>query len=1494
MSDFAAANALMRQGSYQEAIALLIKLIEKFPKFYAYHENCGMAYLALGENKRAFEHLSKAHFLSRGSKRAYETIRRVHDTGAIKLSVVVPVYNTAKYLEGCLSSILNQTERELEVIVINDGSSDNSLSIVRETMAREGRIVLINNTQPSGNPGTPRNRGIAQARGKYLGFVDSDDWVEPDYFRHLLAVAEEGDLDMVFAAGYTNFLDGAFREVRYDARHFNQQDSRLHRYHESFMIWDKIYRTSLIQALGIRLGETKAAVDVPFILKAYYHLQRAGFAQEEVGYNYRRESDTSVTVNFRKSSNCDFEIRAYQGVENWCQTRAVASQYRDLISFRKVNSYIYTLSVIALEELPGFFQKVKPELQAIRRDLIAQMAHSLKRGHVLEKFDAIVSGDAAAYVRAYRSTRAKPAGQAVPARHDDNASFKIDGKGRGILFFPDWSKTNPYQKLFYASLAQNYDLKVNGFKPEHFTRQVLQDNREHCDFLHLHWLHALMDITRDDGADHLLAMLDHAKELGYRIVYTAHNIISHDSEHAERELGFRRRVATYYDHVFAHGEFARRRLVDEMGIDPGRVHVMPHGTYLGYYPNHVAPEAARAKLGLEPSTFVFLFFGNIKGYKGIDALMDAFQTLRSQGGDVALLIAGRVFEEDSLDRLQSYANADANILFKPGFVDDHEAQYYFNAADLVVLPYRRILTSGAAMLSFAFNRPILAPRSGLMPEFVEEGRHGWLFDDYGGMLELMRRCVEGRARQPSTWADQFDFSGVNASLRWPLLTAHPSFTALFGREPHATAWGARPAPHRYALLRILGNDLPGRHSRNQTLESLAFTLANESDFEGCLKLWVLNRIADETAKQQFIDLLLAHGKKYIDIPYDASQLAAAPACFEDLPRDDFKLTSAFDALSERDKLLADYAIFRHKNNYLINNNGARNHAIEHGRRLADWVFPWDGNCFLSDQAWAAVTASLARRPDLPYHIVPMERLLGNAAALRSDHVPDPKDEPQIVFRSDAPLRFDEELAYGLRPKVDALKRLGVPGVWDKSNRHYPWNFRAVPYGPHSFNYAWAGWVFRLFSGEAEQEQSAGERAVAREAAVVAFIKQHDRLQRFKDFDRGRLAFYDRASLDRLRDDRAATGVLGKTLAELSSRAAEYLRNPLYSVTDKTTLPPSGDRRDYWHPAPYAWPNPGTPDGLPYVYKDGERVPGTRMYEPDSVKYDRTAIQRVFDETTTLALAGHIHASDAFMKKACELVRRWFIDEHSAMNPHLAHAQVFMGRNGNKGTSSGLIETKDMYFFLDAVRLISKSRFWQDSDERAMLVWCRKFLNWLNTSDQGRQELRATNNHGTAFDLQTYSLAAFIGDVDQMYEISLRALSRLKSHFERDGRQPAELKRTTTAHYTAFNLHLWFNLHSLLLNTARVNLFDETRPYGQKRLAPLKVATSWVLDHGTGDWPFQQIDAFDKERYQPLYHMAARHSPSIAGKYKAAITPLKASKVIFFPHDGVAPYWTLQR
>jgi hypothetical protein len=105
------------------------------------------------------------------------------------------------------------------------------------------------------------------------------------------------------------------------------------------------------------------------------------------------------------------------------------------------------------------------------------------------------------------------------------------------------------------------------------------------------------------------------------------------------------------------------------------------------------------------------------------------------------------------------------------------------------------------------------------------------------------------------------------------------------------------------------------------------------------------------------------------------------------------------------------------------------------------------------------------------------------------------------------------------------------------------------------------------------------------------------------------------------------------------------------------MPPGGELQDYYHPAPYWWPNPATSNGYPFVFRDGERVPGTRLYEPESDRYDRTRLQLMFDDTTVLSLAWLATGRDAYVGHAAALVRRWFVDPDSRMTPHLTYAQV---------------------------------------------------------------------------------------------------------------------------------------------------------------------------------------------------------------------------------------------
>lgn len=344
----------------------------------------------------------------------------------------------------------------------------------------------------------------------------------------------------------------------------------------------------------------------------------------------------------------------------------------------------------------------------------------------------------------------------------------------------------------------------------------------------------------------------------------------------------------------------------------------------------------------------------------------------------------------------------------------------------------------------------------------------------------------------------------------------------------------------------------------------------------------------------------------------------------------------------------------------------------------------------------------------------------------------------------------------------------------------------------------------------------------------------------------------------------------------------------FSVIHKTTLPPSGDLHDYWHPAPYWWPNPDTRNQLPFVRRDGERVPGTEIYDPESDKYDRTRLQRMFDDTTSLVLAWWFYGEESYLEHGALLVRTWFLADETRMTPHLGYSQVRMGHAGNKGTATGIIEMKDLYYFLDAVRLLIHQAKLSPNEISRLKEWFSEYLQWLLDSKQGRAECSARNNHGLAFDLQIASITEFLGEHDEFIRCVTRAHDRLADHFAASGEQLHEMARTLTAHYCTFNLQQWINL-AHIAGRCGENLW-EAAPQRTGRPA-IRRGMEWLLRFIEGtQWPYRQIKPFDTTRWVPISH-------AYVEKYQRPVAsplmrPITTCMLHFNPHDGIPLYWQL--
>lgn len=236
-----------------------------------------------------------------------------------------------------------------------------------------------------------------------------------------------------------------------------------------------------------------------------------------------------------------------------------------------------------------------------------------------------------------------------------------------------------------------------------------------------------------------------AKALLMRVVVTAHDVEAFRGEWSSLK-GW---VYGLADRVIAHNLVSRRELVQVLGIPERKIHVIPHGNYLGDIGRMPPTEDARAKLGLPPTAPVLLFFGQIKEVKGLDLLLDALAAIKGAVPDVVLVIAGKTWGQD-FARYQSQIDSlglRSHCITQIRYIADDEVATYYAAADLVVLPYRRIYQSGVVLMAMSYGKPVLASDLQGMTEVIEDGVNGYVFrtGDTAHLAERLLSVLADRA-----------------------------------------------------------------------------------------------------------------------------------------------------------------------------------------------------------------------------------------------------------------------------------------------------------------------------------------------------------------------------------------------------------------------------------------------------------------------------------------------------------------------------------------------------------------------------------------------------------------------------------------------------------------------------------------------------------------------------------------------------------------------------
>ena len=218
----------------------------------------------------------------------------------IEVSVIIPVYNVEKYLRQCLDSVISQTLRDIEIICVDDGSTDSSPQILADYAARDHRVRIVQ--QQNGGAGAARNNGMSFASGKYLSFLDSDDFFEPDMLEKAYWAAEMDSADfVVFKSDRYITAENSFEPMAWAVR-----ESALPPYHpisyrqmtdNVFKVfvgwaWDKLYSHTFVEQYGFRFQEQRTTNDMLFVFSALVMAKRITVLSNVLAHQRRDAADS--------------------------------------------------------------------------------------------------------------------------------------------------------------------------------------------------------------------------------------------------------------------------------------------------------------------------------------------------------------------------------------------------------------------------------------------------------------------------------------------------------------------------------------------------------------------------------------------------------------------------------------------------------------------------------------------------------------------------------------------------------------------------------------------------------------------------------------------------------------------------------------------------------------------------------------------------------------------------------------------------------------------------------------------------------------------------------------------------------------------------------------------------------------------------------------------------------------------------------------------------
>lgn len=202
------------------------------------------------------------------------------------ISVIIPIYNAERYLDQCISSVLNQMYQNLELLLIDDGSTDSGSDICRSYSQKDPRVCYVR--QENAGVSAARNKGLELARGEWIGFVDSDDWIEPNFYETLMRLAMESGADIVACSSIYEFKNTSFtKRDSGDIKILRGTQELLDGYVKDYTkeLWSKIYRRHVVDGFQFPVG--KRCEDIAFCFHVFLHCEKMACFKKAL-YHYRQ------------------------------------------------------------------------------------------------------------------------------------------------------------------------------------------------------------------------------------------------------------------------------------------------------------------------------------------------------------------------------------------------------------------------------------------------------------------------------------------------------------------------------------------------------------------------------------------------------------------------------------------------------------------------------------------------------------------------------------------------------------------------------------------------------------------------------------------------------------------------------------------------------------------------------------------------------------------------------------------------------------------------------------------------------------------------------------------------------------------------------------------------------------------------------------------------------------------------------------------------------